>query len=43
MNSHLDEDGFKANGDLELAGLGALLEVEGEKENEGGRRGRDVV
>lgn len=38
INPHLDEDGFKANGDLELAGLDGLVEVEGEKEQEGSRR-----
>ena len=37
INPHLDEDGFKANGDLELAGLGASLEVESETEHKGGR------
>ena len=37
INPHLDEDGCKANGDLELAGLG-LVEVEGEKEQEESRR-----
>lgn len=46
INLHLDEntvDGFKGNGEFELAGFGALVEVEGEKEHEGGSRGRHIV
>ena len=38
INPHLDEDGFKANGDLEVAGLDGSMEAEGEKEQEGSRR-----